>query len=317
MKRMDGILVIDKPAGVTSHDVVDEIRRILHERRIGHTGTLDPFATGVLAILVGRATRLAQFLSGLEKEYEAVIRLGYATDTGDVTGEPIAPESEPGKLQTHSWALDQLEAAFVKLRGEIDQVPPMYSAKKQAGRKLYELARRGEEVEREPVRVNILKFEPLKPSGDLLKDNLDGTFDLEVRVACSSGTYIRTLAEDFGKLLGVGAHVAELRRTRVGDFGIQQASTLGELKVSVAEEALGKVLLSSDAALSRLPFFDLNADEVSRIQNGRPVLVSAAGWNDGEAVRLRDEEGNLIAVAKFDKASELLRPYVVIARDDR
>src|SRR6185436_11674477 len=275
MKRMDGILVIDKPAGVTSHDVVDEVRRILHERRIGHTGTLDPFATGVLAILVGRATRLAQFLSGLEKEYEAVIRLGYATDTGDITGEPIQLESEPGKRPTLSWATDQpkerLEAAFAKLRGEIEQVPPMYSAKKQAGRKLYESARRGEEVEREPVRVNILAFEPLKPSGALLKDNLDGTFDLEVRIACSSGTYIRTLAEDFGKLLGAGAHVAELRRTRVGDFVIQQASTLGELKVSVAEEALGRVLLSSDAALSRLPFFDLHADEVRRIQNGMPV----------------------------------------------
>jgi tRNA pseudouridine55 synthase len=316
MKRMDGVLVIDKPAGVTSHDVVDEVRRILHERRIGHTGTLDPFATGVLAILVGRATRLAQFLSGLEKEYEAVIRLGYATDTGDRTGEPIERESATDAPQTRRWTIDQLEAAFAKLRGEIDQVPPMYSAKKQAGRKLYELARRGEEVERQPLRVNILAFEPLKPTGDLLKDNLDGTFDLEVRVACSSGTYVRTLAEDFGKLLGVGAHVAELRRTRVGDFGIQQASTLGELKVSVAEEALGRVLLSSDAALSRLPFFDLNADEVRRIQNGMPVFVSAPGWNDGEAVRLRDDKSNLIAVAKFDQASGSLRPSVVIARDD-
>jgi len=317
MKRMDGILVIDKPAGVTSHDVVDEIRRILHERRIGHTGTLDPFATGVLTILVGRATRLAQFLSGLEKEYEAVIRLGYATETGDSTGKPIRPESETAEQQTRNWRRDQLEAAFAKLRGEIDQVPPMYSAKKQAGRKLYELARRGEEVEREAVRVNILAFEPLKPAGDLLKDNLDGTFDLEVRVACSSGTYIRTLAEDFGKLLGVGAHVAELRRTRVGDFGIQQASTLGELKVSVAEEALGRVLIASDAALSRLPFFDLNADEVRRIQNGMPVFVSETGWNDGDAVRLRDDKRNLIAVGKFDKAYGSLRPSVVIARDDR
>ena len=316
MKRMDGILVIDKPAGVTSHDVVDEIRRILHERRIGHTGTLDPFATGVLAILVGRATRLAQFLSGLEKEYEAVIRLGYATDTGDITGQPIKPESEPVEPQARGWTRDQLEAAFAKLRGELEQVPPMYSAKKQGGRKLYELARRGEEVERQPVRVNILAFEPLKQAGELLKDNLDGTFDLEVRVECSSGTYIRTLAEDFGKLLGIGAHVAELRRTRVGDFDIQQASTIGELKVSVAEEALGKVLLSNDAALSRLPFFDLNADEVGRIQNGMPVFVSETGWSDGEAVRLRDDKRSLIGVAKFDKASGSLRPSVVIARDN-
>ncbi|HEY6230998.1 MAG TPA: tRNA pseudouridine(55) synthase TruB [Pyrinomonadaceae bacterium] len=320
MKTMDGVLVIDKPAGVTSHDVVDEVRRILHERRIGHTGTLDPFATGVLAILVGRATRLAQFLSGLEKQYEAVIRLGYATDTGDITGQAIKPESQRDDPPLRSWATDQagkqLEAAFAKLRGEIDQVPPMYSAKKQGGRKLYELARRGEEVKREPVRVNILGFEPLKSGGELLKDNLDGTFDLEVRVECSSGTYIRTLAEDFGKLLGVGAHVAELRRTRVGDFDIQQAATLDQLKLSVAEEALGTVLISSDAALSRLPFFDLNPDEVRRIQNGMPILVSDASWSDRGPVRLRDHKRNLIAVARFDKASASVRPSVVIARDD-
>ncbi|HEV2828685.1 MAG TPA: tRNA pseudouridine(55) synthase TruB, partial [Pyrinomonadaceae bacterium] len=205
MNRMDGVLIIDKPPGVTSHDVVDDIRHTLHERRIGHTGTLDPFATGVLLILVGRATRLAQFLSGLNKEYEAVIRLGYATDTGDITGTRISIEqnSQPAVAPAGSWSAQQIEAALAKLRGEIDQVPPMYSAKKHAGRKLYELARRGEAVERKPVRVRINAFEPLKPTGELLKDNFDGTFDFEARVACSAGTYIRTLAEDFGKLLGI------------------------------------------------------------------------------------------------------------------
>ena len=221
---MDGVLIIDKPAGMTSHDVVAQVRHILQERRIGHTGTLDPFATGVLAILVGRATRLAQFLVGLEKEYEAVIRLGYATDTGDVTGKPINiasrsvdPPNTTGDASP-PWIREQLESALESLRGEIDQVPPMYSAKKQDGRRLYELARRGEEVERKPVRVCIYKFEAIpvasKPTSELLKDNLDGTFDFKVRVVCSSGTYVRTLAEDFGKQLGVGAHLAELRRTR-------------------------------------------------------------------------------------------------------
>src|SRR6266508_6686632 len=213
---MDGVLIIDKPPGLTSHDVVAQVRHILHERRVGHTGTLDPFATGVLVTLIGRATRLAQFLNGLEKEYEAVIRLGYATDTGDLTGKPIRKseeesilESEPTGNRGESWSKEQIEAALKGLRGEIDQVPPMYSAKKQGGRKLYELARRGEEVERKPVRVWIYEFEPInlasKPMAELLKDNRDGTFDLEVRVACSAGTYIRTLAEDFGKRLGVGA----------------------------------------------------------------------------------------------------------------
>jgi len=314
---MDGVLVIDKPPGVTSHDVVDDIRRILHVRRVGHTGTLDPFATGVLVMLIGRATRLAQFLSGVEKEYEAVIRLGYATDTGDVTGKPIRTNEEiPSESPVGVWSREQIEAALESLRGEIDQIPPMYSAKKQGGRKLYEMARRGEEVERKPVRVCVQKFEAIKPTGELLKDNLDGTLDFEVRVGCSSGTYVRTLAEDFGKRLQVGAHLAELRRTRVGDFQIQHAQTLEQVKVSVAEGALGKIILPTDQALTRFPAVDLTASEVRRVQNGMPVKVSEARWTNGERVRVRDEQGNLIAVAEYDDASASLRPSVVLARDD-
>src|SRR5687767_6822770 len=182
---MDGVLIIDKPAGMTSHDVVARVRRIIGERRVGHTGTLDPFATGVLVMLVGRATRLAQFLSDAEKEYEAVIRFGYATDTGDVTGARLVPPSPhaerglggevSGNAQPHPQSLPtreegsipdfaEMEAAMASLTGEIEQVPPMYSAKKIAGRKLYEHARRGEEIERPPVRVTISKFE-LLPRG--------------------------------------------------------------------------------------------------------------------------------------------------------
>ena len=312
---MHGVLVIDKPPDVTSHDVVDDLRRILHERRIGHTGTLDPFATGVLVILVGRATRLAQFLSGLEKEYEAVIRLGYATDTGDVTGKPLVVNEQSREVAVGGWTAPQIEAALAKFRGEIDQVPPMYSAKKQGGRKLYELARRGEEVERKPVKVCIHAFERLNPVGDLVKDNLDGTFDFEARVSCSAGTYIRTLAEDFGKQLGVGAHVAELRRTRVGDFSIQDASTIADVKVSVGEEALGKIILPNSVALARLPVVDFSDDDVRRVQNGMPVQVSEGAWANGERVRIRDQKGELIAVGEFDAASGLLRPSVVLARD--
>ena len=319
MNGMDGVLVIDKPPGVTSHDVVDDIRRILHVRRVGHTGTLDPFATGVLVMLIGRATRLAQFLSGVEKEYEAVIRLGYATDTGDVTGKPIRLNEEnsgPSESPIGVWSRAQIEAALESLRGEIDQIPPMYSAKKQDGRKLYEMARRGEEVERKPVRVCIQKFEAIKPTGELLKDNLDGTFDFEVRVECSSGTYVRTLAEDFGKRLRVGAHLAELRRTRVGDFQIQHAQTLEQVKLSFAEGALGKIVIPTDQALTRFPAADLTASDVRRVQNGMAVKVSEARWTNGERVRMRDEQGNLIAVAEYDDASASLRPSVVLARDD-
>jgi tRNA pseudouridine55 synthase len=320
---MDGVLIIDKPAGITSHDVVAQVRHILKVPRIGHTGTLDPFATGVLAILVGRATRLAQFLSGLEKEYEAVIRLGYATDTGDVTGKPVrdsAEDNQPDDKRTGSWSREQIELALQSLRGDIDQVPPMYSAKKQSGRKLYELARRGEEVERKAVRVCVYNFEAInlagKPTGELLKDNRDGTFDFEVRVECSAGTYIRTLAEDFGKRLGIGAHLAELRRTRVGDFEVKRAKTLEQLKLHFAEEALGKILIPPDEALARFPFVDLGADDIRRVRNGLSVKVSQAVWTDGERVRMRDEQANLIAVADFNATEGSLHPRVVIAPEN-
>jgi tRNA pseudouridine55 synthase len=314
---MEGILIIDKPPEVTSHDVVARARHILHERRIGHTGTLDPFATGVLVVLVGRATRLAQFLSGVEKEYDAIIRLGYATDTGDRTGNPISDAKQTtDQTPAGSWSETEIDVALQSLRGDIDQVPPMYSAKKQGGRKLYELARRGEEVEREPVRVCIHEFTALKPDGQLLKDNLDGTFDFRVRVVCSSGTYVRTLAEDFGKRLGIGAHLAELRRTRVGDLRVSQAITLEQLKTRYSEEALGTVLLSPDAALSRMPFVHLSADEARRASHGMEVKVSGAQWADGEKIRMRDAEGQLIAIGYFQASDASIHARVVIAQEE-
>jgi len=331
---MDGVLIIDKPAGLTSHDVVARVRSILRERRVGHTGTLDPFATGVLAILVGRATRLAQFLSGAEKEYEAVIRLGYATDTGDLTGTQV--EVAPGKTYelkdgTQSVAVwadsvkpelsftdQQIEAAMAPLRGEIDQVPPMYSAKKLQGRKLYELARRGEEVERKPVRVTILAF-VATPGFQLLKENPDGSCDLKVRVVCSAGTYVRTLAEDFGKNLGVGAHLAALRRTRAGSFLGRQSVTLDQLQEKADDEALAPVLISPDAALSNFPALELNPADVQRVQHGLAVRLLdkiGADWGDGQNIRLRAMPGNLIAVGSFDKAGNLVRPRVVLGIEE-
>lgn len=306
---MDGVLIIDKPSGMTSHDVVARTRHILHERRVGHTGTLDPFATGVLVILLGKATRLAQFLSGLDKEYDAIIRLGYATDTGDRTGTPIpGPPSKPDPFTEEA-----IEAALQSLRGDIDQVPPMYSAKKVEGRKLYELARRGETVERKPVRVCIYDFAAISPTGQLIKDNLDGTFDFHARVSCSSGTYVRTLAEDFGKRLYVGAHLAELRRTRVGDFEIAQAITLDQLKLHSVEESLGTVVLPLSAALSRLPFVHLNAEDVRRANHGRDVTVAEADWADGENVKMCDANEQLIAVGQYDAGANRLHPRVVLA----
>jgi len=308
---MDGVLIIDKPAGMTSHDVVANARRILKERRIGHTGTLDPFATGVLLVLVGRATRLAQFLSGTDKEYDAIIRLGYATDTGDRTGTPI---SGPQDLSHGGrWSEEEIGKALASLRGWIDQVPPMYSAKKIGGKKLYELARRGEEVERKPIHVCIHEFEAIRPDGELIKDNQDGTFDFHVRVVCSAGTYVRSLAVDFGKRLSVGAHVAELRRTRVGDFTVTNAVTLEQLKTSFGEEALGTMLLRPSAALSQLPFVHLTGDDVRRARHGMEVKVGETAWADGEKVKMCDANDHLIAVGDYDATSRSLHPGVVLA----
>src|SRR5881227_2385002 len=234
---MDGIIIVDKPAGWTSHDVVARARRILKEKRIGHTGTLDPFATGVLVLLVGRATRLAQFLAGAEKEYEATIRLGYATATGDLTGARregvnAGDGTNVGAGATDCAALDlaQFEAALAPLRGEIEQVPPMYSAKKVGGRRLYEMARRGEEVERRAVRVTVGVFEVAAgEAGAWSRRNEDGTCDVRARVVCSAGTYVRALAESVGERLGTGAHLAALRRTRAGSFQIKDAVAPDEL----------------------------------------------------------------------------------------
>ena len=312
---MDGVLIIDKPAGMTSHDVVARVRKITGHRRVGHTGTLDPFATGVLVVLVGRATRLAQFLSGAEKEYVAVIRLGYATDTGDITGARIETDSHAKAQSTQSFREEEIESALASLRGEIEQTPPMFSAKKVAGRKLYELARRGEQIERQPVLVKISEFAALNHEDALLKENDDGTRDLKVRVVCSAGTYIRTLAEDFGKRIGIGAHVAELRRTRAGEFKIGDAITLDRLHQVVQSGSVEEVLLSPDTALSQLPSLKLTPESARRAGQGIDFQVEEAQalpWPSGQQVRLRDSDGQLIAVGIFDAEQMTVHPQVVL-----
>jgi tRNA pseudouridine55 synthase len=327
MAFMDGVLVVDKPVGLTSHDVVARVRRILCERRVGHTGTLDPFATGVLVILVGRATRLAQFLSGAEKEYEALIRLGFATDTGDLTGTPRNDTTthalsrsktggvDPPVRHSLSFTDQEIESAMARLRGHIAQVPPMYSAKKHQGQKLYEMARRGEEIERTAVSVTISIFEALPGPGVLLTKNSDGSCDLNVRVVCSAGTYVRTLAEDLGKHLGVGAHLAGLRRTRAGDFRVAGGLTLEQLQERTEAGDLTSILLPSDLALSRMPFVNLCAADAARVRNGMEIRLEDQhdlDWPDEEQVRIRAESGQLIAIGVFDKARRRLHPRVVI-----
>ena len=309
---MDGVLIIDKPAGMTSHDVVARVRRTVGERRVGHTGTLDPFATGVLIVLVGRATRLAQFLSNSVKEYEAVIRLGFATDTGDVTGKPLTAVAE----KINPWRKEEIEEALETLRGEIEQVSPMYSAKKLGGKKLYELARRGEEVERKAVRVTIHSLELIDEDRDIFPQNIDGTTDIQVRVACSAGTYVRTLAEDFGKRIGVGAHVAELQRTKAGSFALTDATTLEQLEENVRHNSLHEVLVTPDFALEFLPSVTLNSLDVQRTHQGLPLKLenkSQQTFGESDWVRMRDETGSLVAVGMYDPKADLLRPRVVLS----
>jgi len=317
---MDGLLIIDKPAGWTSHDVVARARRLLKEKRVGHTGTLDPFATGVLVLLVGRATRLAQFLAGAEKEYEATVRLGYATTTGDLTGARRegmndAEGMNAGAGVCAALGREQVEAALASLRGEIEQVPPMYSAKKVGGKKLYELARRGEEIEREAVRVRVVEFEVVaEGDGTFLKRNEDGTCDVRARVVCSAGTYVRALAESLGERLGTGAHLAALRRTRAGLFRVNEAVTPDELQRLVEGGGAGDILIPLEAALPHLPTAHLTNDEARRVRHGAGIRAEGPReWEDGGHVLMLDVRGRLLAVGVYDAARGLLQPRVMLA----
>jgi tRNA pseudouridine55 synthase len=309
---MDGILIIDKPEGITSHDVVARCRRILKTKRIGHTGTLDPFATGVMVILVGRATRLAQFLDKDAKEYEAVARFGFETDTGDRTGARKDSTISDFRFQISNEAI---EKALKDFRGEIWQTPPMYSAKKVEGKKLYELARKGVEIERQPVKIKIYELELIEPGieGRELREKDSGlsTLDFRFRVLCSAGTYIRVLAEDIGRKLKIGAHLAELRRTKAGKFGIEKSVTLEKLEEMVAENRLADILISTNEAVSHLSEIKLTNEEVAKIKNGVKIKRSSNELKDGEVLRLTEGE-NLLAIGFYDEAEKVVQPRLVL-----
>ncbi len=298
----DGVIVIDKPADWTSHDVVAKLRGLLKTRRIGHTGTLDPFATGVLVMCVNRATRLVQFLTADEKEYVATMRLGFATDTGDLTGVQIGEAIDA----SHITAAD-IEAVLPRFRGVIQQTPPMYSAKKIGGQKLYELARRGETVERSAVTLEIKELEVGSPAfrrNDSPAQDLppEGgtTNSFTLRVVCSSGTYIRTLAEDIGKALNVGAHLTVLRRTRVGRHTLAQAHTLEAVAEAVPQ------LIPMRTALN-FPEFAVSDDERAALFNGM-ILQRDTGVGFAQCV---DPTGTLIALVEYLTEKKGWQPRVV------
>lgn len=297
---MDGILIINKPAGITSHDVVWRARKILNGERTGHTGTLDPFATGVIAVLVGRATRLAQFLDKDVKEYEAIIRFGFETTTGDRTG---TPKSVPNP--DFQVIKEDVEDVLPEFKGETEQMPPMFSAKKVKGAKLYTLARKGIEIERDPVKITIYEIEMSEP-----EKKLDNT-EVAIRVVCSAGTYIRTLAEDIGKKIGIGAHLAELQRTRAGNFEISKAITLDELKQLAAKNELDKVLISMNDAVSHLPKADLIGDAVEKTHHGMKLKYDSDEVKHGDSVRMVDENATLVAVGTYDESDKTVQPKTV------
>lgn len=289
---MNGVLPVDKPAGPTSHDVVAAARRALRLRRIGHTGTLDPFATGLLLLCLGPATRLAEYLTGLDKTYEAVARLGVETDTLDATGEVVGEDEGWREL-----APEAIRSAFRSESGTRLQQPPAYSAKKIGGRRAYDLAREGQPALPDPVEVTIHALDVLALEGDTVR----------FRVTCSSGTYIRAIGRDVGVRLGVGAHLAELRRTAIGGFRVEDAVPFDALEDPAAVAAA--LILPVDA-MAHLPAARIDGAEVRRIRNGQPVRVPDAEAGDGKLVAV-SSGGELVAIAERD--GDLLRPRKVFA----
>ena len=300
---MDGLLIIDKPAGMTSHDVVSRVRRVLKTKSVGHTGTLDPFATGVLVLLIGKATRLARFVDKDVKQYEALVQFGSETDTGDNTGTGIAecglPKQEISKrLRSVDW-----EGVLAKFRGRIMQTPPMYSAKKVEGKKLYELARKGVKVVREPVAVRVHNLELLE------QDIRSPETALRIRVACSAGTYIRTLAEDIGREVGTGAHLLELRRTAAGRFDLNDAIALENLE---NHETPASVLRPITDIVDGLPAITLAPDRVDKTMNGLATRVSLNGLPEVAFVQMLDGDKVLIAIGAYDEAEKTVKPKIVL-----
>jgi tRNA pseudouridine55 synthase len=282
----DGLLLLDKDPGFTSHDAVQRVRRVLKQKKIGHCGTLDPDATGLLLLTLGTATRLTRFLIRAPKVYEGLIRFGTATDTYDASGR-VTAEAPPEAVA--ALALAGVAEAMSAFEGEIQQQPPPYSAKKVQGVKYYELARRGEEVPTETKEVTVYEFAPVGGLGE------DG--GLRFRLACSSGTYARGLAHDLGAALGVGAHLAELRRTRIGGFQTEDAVRLPRLEELVeGGEPAGAAWVPFDQI--PLPFGEVTADsqQETRIAHGQTVLVRELAGEEGDWVKLINRRREFIAV---------------------
>ena len=296
------MLPIDKPPGMTSHDVIDRVRRRLNMRKVGHTGTLDPLATGVLVLCLGRATRLSSYLTDHDKTYSAHVRLGVRTSTLDAEGEVVARSGRvPGRLEDVRGAV----ASFV---GEIEQIPPMFSARKMDGRRLYQLAREGTEVARRPSRVRVyeIELEDFRPP------------DLHLTVSCSKGTYVRTLADDIGRKLGCGAYLAGLRRTAAGPVRIDQCVTFDQLESVRSKAELQPFLMDPNRLLRDLPRLNLDAAQAGSFVHGNAVanLEDSTALESGRLVRALYPEGVLLGIGRWRASDRMLKPVRVLRQPE-
>jgi tRNA pseudouridine55 synthase len=293
---MDGIIVLDKPQGISSHDAVQKMRRIAGIKRVGHLGTLDPIGTGVLPLVLGKATRLSRFFLNHDRAYEADIRFGFSTDTYDVCGEATSEK------QDVTLAYAQLDELMAEFRGTLSQTPPPVSAKKIGGVPAYKLARRNKPVTLEAVEVKVYEFALLKVEGSLAR----------VTVRCSAGTYLRSLAHDMGQRLGCGAHVEALRRTAMGEFTLATAYTVEQLEALRGEDRLSEALLAPTQVLPEIPLERVDAATASQIAHGRDFRVSPYGDRKGAThVKAVDPQGRLVAIGEA-RLPLLYHPIVVL-----
>ncbi len=303
-RPLDGVIVIDKPAGVTSNDVVQRAKRLFFANKVGHTGSLDPLATGVLPLCFGEATKFSQYLLDSDKAYLSTFRFGEATDTADSDGKVIRTEDASGLTK------NMLEAAMSAYRGDIKQVPPMYSALKKEGKPLYELAREGIFIEREARPVTIFSFE-------LLNFRAGTTAEADVKIECSKGTYVRSLAEDIGQELGLGGHVSKLRRVASGHFSENQALSFDELEKERGEdraEVLDYHLLSVDAPITDLPKLELDEDSGFYFLRGQAVMDSHIFrlGDEGDVIRVFSENGGFLGVGEITDDGRIAPKRLVV-----
>lgn len=288
---IDGVLVVNKEAGWTSHDVVAKVRGLLGGAKVGHAGTLDPAATGVLPVLVGRGTRIAEYLIDWDKEYRAILRLGETTDTQDATGRVLS------QADTRAITEEAIREAVARFLGPQRQLPPMYSAVKVGGRPLYKAARAGETVERAERAIVVHSLDILAVDGR----------DVTLNVVCSKGTYIRTLCADIGEVLGVGGHLYALERRRVGPLSIEQSLTVGQVAVQAAIGTLQSHLVTLNQALVRLPAILITDEQARCVRHGgsvSPVGIGRLPFSaDPICIRLQDKGGRLLAIGIYDPRS--------------